>query len=134
MAGVVRAVTRAFARDAKLLDDGNGWSGSSMPGRSAAYIGAGMFAVHNAFDVRPPRSTFRAVTTATSRPPATTLTHDAPAWTRGYAAGERGTPGADCPFARGTTEAWSWSSGWIEGDANRQRECAEREAQRSNSP
>ena len=43
---------------------------------------------------------------------------DATAWNRGFTDGEQGR--GRCPYPRGTTESWLWSSGWIEGDAARQ--------------
>ena len=47
------------------------------------------------------------------------LTIDVTAWNRGFAAGEQGRPSRSCPYDRGTTESWSWSSGYIEGQAAR---------------
>lgn len=41
------------------------------------------------------------------------------AWNRGFWDGEAGEPLVSCPFAVGTTESWSWSSGYIEGKAFR---------------
>ena len=49
------------------------------------------------------------------------LKHDPIAWEEGFAAGESGTKTAlRCPYLAGTTAAWSWHSGYIEGDAKRQ--------------
>ena len=49
------------------------------------------------------------------------LKHDPIAWEEGFAAGESGTKTAlRCPYSAGTTAAWSWHSGYIEGDAKRQ--------------
>lgn len=48
------------------------------------------------------------------------LTIDSRAWREGFTAGEAGRLASRCPYAAGTTEAWSWHSGWIEGDAKRQ--------------
>ncbi len=47
------------------------------------------------------------------------LTIDANAWNRGYWDGEDGKPLRSCPYEVGTTERWSWSSGYIEGNAFR---------------
>jgi hypothetical protein len=51
----------------------------------------------------------------------TVLKQDSKAWTEGFEAGERKlrTP-VRCPYSAGTTQAWSWHSGFIEGDAKRQ--------------
>jgi hypothetical protein len=38
-------------------------------------------------------------------------------WQQGYDAGYLGESG--CPFAFGSNEAWSWSSGYVEGKAAR---------------
>jgi ribosome modulation factor len=49
------------------------------------------------------------------------LTIDSQAWQEGFTAGEAGRLASNrCPYAAATTEAWSWHSGWIEGDAKRQ--------------
>ncbi|HLK64472.1 MAG TPA: hypothetical protein VKU19_13595 [Bryobacteraceae bacterium] len=48
------------------------------------------------------------------------LTMDAEAWRGGFTAGDTGRLMHKCPYRAGTTEAWSWCSGWIEGDAKRQ--------------
>lgn len=37
-------------------------------------------------------------------------------WNEGYQAGKVGQ--ADCPYQVGTTAAWSWSSGYVEGRAD----------------
>ena len=47
------------------------------------------------------------------------LTIDGNAWNRGFDDGEAGKPLQSCPYARGTTESLSWSSGYIEGKAAR---------------
>ena len=47
------------------------------------------------------------------------LTIDGNAWNRGFWDGELGLPLRLCPYAVGTTERWSWSSGYIEGNAAR---------------
>ena len=44
---------------------------------------------------------------------------DGNAWNQGFWDGELGLPKRLCPYAVGTTERWSWSSGYIEGDALR---------------
>ena len=49
------------------------------------------------------------------------LEHDRVACEEGFTAGESGTAAAlRCPCPAGTTAAWSWHSGYIEGDAKRQ--------------
>lgn len=48
------------------------------------------------------------------------LTIDPKAWEEGFEAGESGRLMSRCPYPAATTEAWSWHSGWIEGDAKRQ--------------
>ena len=47
------------------------------------------------------------------------LTIDGNAWNRGFWDGELGLPLRSCPYDVGTTERWSWSSGYIEGNAAR---------------
>ena len=47
------------------------------------------------------------------------LTIDGNAWNRGFWDGELGLPLRRCPYAVGSTERWSWSSGYIEGNAFR---------------
>ena len=47
------------------------------------------------------------------------LTIDGNAWNRGFWDGEDGKPLRSCPYPVGTTERWSWSSGYIEGNAAR---------------
>ena len=42
------------------------------------------------------------------------------AWQEGFETGEAGRLVSRCPYRAATTEAWSWHSGWIEGDAKRQ--------------
>ena len=44
---------------------------------------------------------------------------DGNAWNRGFWDGELGLPLRSCPYAVGTTQRWSWSSGYIEGNAFR---------------
>jgi hypothetical protein len=44
--------------------------------------------------------------------------HDPSAWEEGFKAGE--TAKTRCPYSVGTTQAWWWSSGRVEGDAKRQ--------------
>ena len=49
------------------------------------------------------------------------LKHDPRAWEEGFSAGEsRVRFPLRCPYPAGTTEAWSWHSGYVEGDAKRQ--------------
>ncbi|MGD1074029.1 MAG: hypothetical protein ABSB15_28305 [Bryobacteraceae bacterium] len=48
------------------------------------------------------------------------LTMDPKAWDEGFEAGEAGRLTNRCPYPAATTEAWSYHSGWIEGDAKRQ--------------
>ena len=49
------------------------------------------------------------------------LKHDPKAWEEGFKAGEsRVRIPLRCPYAAGTTQAWSWHSGQVEGDAKRQ--------------
>ena len=49
------------------------------------------------------------------------LKHDPKAWEEGFKAGEsRVRIPLRCPYAAGTTQAWSWHSGHVEGDAKRQ--------------
>ena len=47
------------------------------------------------------------------------LTIDGQAWDRGFEDGELGMPLRACPYEIGTTESWSWSSGYVEGKAAR---------------
>jgi len=49
------------------------------------------------------------------------LRQDPKAWEKGFKAGDSAA-GASvrCPYSAGTTEAWSWHSGYVEGDAKRQ--------------
>lgn len=47
------------------------------------------------------------------------LALDNHAWDRGFQDGEQGKPLTPCPYAPGTTESWSWVSGYIEGKAAR---------------
>ena len=54
------------------------------------------------------------------------LSIDGPAWNRGFHDGEAATPLRACPYAAGTTERWSWSSGYIEGEAARNGYIASR--------
>jgi len=51
---------------------------------------------------------------------------DGKAWNRGFEDGELGLPLCSCPYAMGTTESWSWSSGYIEGKAARHGHAASR--------
>ena len=46
------------------------------------------------------------------------MEQDPNAWEEGLKAGEERK--TQCPYAEGSREAWSWSSGWVEGDAKRQ--------------
>jgi hypothetical protein len=49
------------------------------------------------------------------------LKHDVKAWEEGFKAGESSVRlPVRCPYPAGTTAAWSWHSGYIEGDAKRQ--------------
>ena len=49
------------------------------------------------------------------------LKHDPKAWEEGFSAGEsRVRIPLRCPYPAGTTQAWSWRSGHVEGDAKRQ--------------
>jgi hypothetical protein len=46
------------------------------------------------------------------------LKHDPKAWEEGFEAGESKVRISNmCPYSAGTTQAWSWHSGYIEGDA-----------------
>src|ERR1039457_6560893 len=48
------------------------------------------------------------------------LKHDPTAWEEGFKAGEsRVRIPLRCPYPAGTTQAWSWHSGHVEGDAKR---------------
>ena len=47
------------------------------------------------------------------------LTIDGDAWNQGFWDGEAGKPRHSCQYPAGSTEAWSWSSGYIEGKAAR---------------
>ena len=48
------------------------------------------------------------------------LRHDRKTWEEGFKAGaSRVRIPARCPYGAGTTQAWSWYSGYIEGDAKR---------------
>ena len=52
------------------------------------------------------------------------LTIDSRAWQEGFTAGEAGRLASNrCRYAAATTEAWSWYSGWIEGDAKRRHQA-----------
>ena len=46
------------------------------------------------------------------------LKQDPKAWDEGFTAGEKAS--SKCPYPAGSTEAWSWYSGQVEGDAKRQ--------------
>ena len=48
------------------------------------------------------------------------LSMDEHAWNRGFEDGEQGKPLHSRPYPVGTTESWSWSSGYVEGKAARQ--------------
>ena len=49
------------------------------------------------------------------------LKHDPKAWEEGFKAGEsRVRIPLRCPYPAGTTQAWSWHSGQVEGDAKRE--------------
>ena len=49
------------------------------------------------------------------------LKHDPKAWEEGLSAGENTARiPLRCPYPAGTTQAWSWHSGYVEGDAKRQ--------------
>jgi hypothetical protein len=49
------------------------------------------------------------------------LQHDSKAWEDGFSTGERRVRiPLRCPYPAGTTQAWSWHSGHVEGDAKRQ--------------
>jgi hypothetical protein len=49
------------------------------------------------------------------------LKHDPKAWEEGFSAGENTARiPLGCPYPAGTTQAWSWHSGYVEGDAKRQ--------------
>ncbi len=45
---------------------------------------------------------------------------DAAAYRAGYAAG-LAADGRECPYPARSTESWSWSSGFIEGEAKREQ-------------
>lgn len=47
------------------------------------------------------------------------LRQSPPAWREGYQAGQHAARCTACPYAAGTDESWSWSSGYIEGKAAR---------------
>ena len=65
---------------------------------------------------------------------ASVLKHDPKAWEEGFNAGEnRVRFPLRCPYPAGTTEAWSWHSGYVEGDAKRQGYSYSRDAL-SNGP
>ena len=44
---------------------------------------------------------------------------DGQAWDKGFEDGEPGEPLRSCPYASGSTQSWSWVSGYIEGKAAR---------------
>ncbi len=58
------------------------------------------------------------------------LTIDGQAWDRGFEDGELGLPLRACPYEIGTTESWSWSSGYVEGKAARNGYAITRSASR----
>ena len=70
------------------------------------------------------------MTTAPSRPSARDgdriLRQSTRCWQEGYHAGQRRERLADCPYAIGSSESWSWSSGYIEGKAARLESCQHR--------
>ena len=51
---------------------------------------------------------------------------DGDAWNQGFYDGEEGKPQHSCPYPVGSTEGWSWSSGYIEGKAARHGYAASR--------
>ena len=55
-----------------------------------------------------------------------TLRQSARCWQEGYRAGRPGASVVDCPYPAGTSESWSWSSGYIEGKAARGESCQHR--------
>jgi len=57
------------------------------------------------------------------------LTHDADAWTAGYAAGVAGAALHDCPYLVPSKQSWSWQAGFIEGQAWRLTRMATDEAE-----
>jgi ribosome modulation factor len=61
--------------------------------------------------------------TPMARDSAKLLRQDAASWQEGYKAGKRGANIATCPYAAGTNESWSWSSGSIQGKAVRLESC-----------
>jgi hypothetical protein len=46
------------------------------------------------------------------------ITHDPKAWDEGFTGGEERK--FRCPYPAGSHQAWSWHSGYVEGDAKRQ--------------
>ena len=49
------------------------------------------------------------------------LRQDPKAWEKGFKAGDSTVRAqVRCPYSAGTTQAWSWHSGYVEGDAKRQ--------------
>ena len=61
--------------------------------------------------------------TPMARDDAKVFRQDTVSWHEGYQAGHRGASLATCPYAAGTNESWSWSSGIIEGKAARLESC-----------
>lgn len=61
--------------------------------------------------------------TPMARDDAKVFRQDAVSWHEGYQAGYRGASLATRPYAAGTNESWSWSSGAIEGKAARLESC-----------
>ena len=56
-----------------------------------------------------------------SGPEQIVLKHDPKAWEEGFCAGESKLRiPLRCPYPAGSTQAWSWHSGHVEGDAKRQ--------------
>ena len=54
------------------------------------------------------------------------LRQSARSWLEGYRAGQHRANLANCPYTIGTSESWSWSSGYIEGKAARLESCQHR--------
>jgi ribosome modulation factor len=46
------------------------------------------------------------------------ITQDQKAWDEGFHVGKDG-QADQCPYPTGSVEAWSWHSGWMEGEARR---------------
>jgi hypothetical protein len=54
------------------------------------------------------------------------LRQNARSWHEGYRAGQHMAGLTNCPYPVGTSESWSWSSGYIEGKAARLESCQHR--------